>query len=63
MLNGGINKDDMRRSHVWVGGMMYVDAEDVEELAHLRPVECEGCGDGYPSIRLCPVGPEANGAL
>ena len=62
MLNGGIDKDDMRRSHVWLAGMAYVDPEDVEEVASVRPVECEGCEDGYPSIRLCPFGPEANGA-
>ena len=62
MLNGGITEEDMIRSHVWTAGMMYVDAEDVRGTARVRVVECEGCEDVYPSVRLCPVGPESNGA-
>lgn len=62
-LNGGITEWDVDHSHVWVAGMMYVDAEDVARVASEREsIECEACEDGYPSYRLCPFGPESNGA-
>ena len=67
-LNGGITAEDMRNSHVWVCGMMYVDPEDLDSVAEMRqvisapPPCCEACEDDYPSRRLCPYGPESNGA-
>jgi hypothetical protein len=38
------------RTHTWVAGMMYVHAEDVEDVAAARPVECERCERTYASV-------------
>ena len=43
--------------HAWLGGMVYVDPEDVETVATerqrkgLRPVECERCETRYVATR------------
>ena len=53
-----------RRPFTRLGGRNDVlDAEDVARVASEREsIECEACEDGYPSYRLCPFGPESNGA-
>lgn len=33
--------------HAWVGGMIYIDSEDVEACAAVREIECEHCGATY----------------
>lgn len=39
--------------HAWVAGMMYVNNEDVSEVAKVRAVECEDCETVYRECHRC----------
>lgn len=42
---------------------MYVAAiDEIDAVRMVSDLCCEACEDDYPSRRLCPYGPESNGA-
>ena len=48
-------QDSRRCLHAWVAGMMYVNDEDVADVAEVRPVECESCERTYADRDLDPL--------